>query len=271
MKITTKILFFLMLTAIFSAKAQQIKFPENFKLNLSVIPGYRIIKDAGTTKGQNTENVKQTDSLYIQRFESAGKRNTIEVYVYQLKSEEMFSEKEFIERLQLTQGYLQMLGTGAFEFLKVKNYLIQVQSINPKATNKSAGKIELDKLANYYKKKLGAVTFKIPAIQNANKISESTNSATKSPDYKSLRRWVANNFGPDFYKQYIHEGSGRITLILNFDEQGKTTVKEIKGTGNEKLIRAIKERIEKMPLWTKDQATYSSTLSLPLEFRDVEQ
>ncbi|WP_027385961.1 hypothetical protein [Chryseobacterium gregarium] len=64
---------------------------------------------------------------------------------------------------------------------------------------------------------------------------------------------------------------GRITLILNFDEHGKTTVKEIKGTDNEKLIKAIKERIEKMPLWNKDEATYSSTLSVPLEFRDVKQ
>ncbi|MGQ7855769.1 hypothetical protein ACUN24_16165 [Pedobacter sp. WC2501] len=271
MKITAKILFLLMLTAIFNAKAQQIKFPENFKLTSSVIPGYRVIKDADAAKGQITENVKQTDSLYIQRFESADKRNTIEVYVYQLKSEETFSEKEFVERLQLTQGYFQMFKMGAFEFLKVKNYLIQIQSINPKATNKSAGKIELDKLSNYYKKKLGAVTFKIPAIQNADKTSESTNRTAKSPDYTNLRRWVANNFGPAFYRQYIHEGSGRITLILNFDEQGKTTVKEIKGTKNEKLIKAIKERIEKMPLWTKDEATYSSTLSLPLEFRDVEQ
>lgn len=166
---------------------------------------------------------------------------------------------------------MQVFEKGVFEFMKVKNYLIQVQSINPKATIKSAGKIELDKLGNYYKKKLGAVTFKIPAIQNANRTSESTNSATKSPDYTNLKRWVANNFGPAFYKQYIHEGSGRITLILNIDEQGKTTVKEIKGTENKKLIKAINERIEKMPSWTKDEATYSSTLSLPLEFRDVEK
>ncbi len=271
MKITTKILVLLMLTAVFYVKAQQIKFPESFKLTLSVIPGYRVIKDAGTTKGQNTENVKQTDILDIQRFESADKSTTVEVYVYQLKSEEMFSEKAFIERLQLTHSYLQRLEIGASEFLKVKNYLIQVQSINPKATDKSAGKIELDKLVNYYKKKLGAVTFKIPSIQNADKDSESTNSATKSPDYTSLRRWVANNFGPDFYQPYIHENLRRITLILNFDEHGKTTVKEIKGTDNEKLIKAIKERIEKMPLWTKDEAAYSSTLSVPLEFRDAEQ
>ena len=271
MKTTTKILVLLMLTVVFNATAQQIKFPENFKLTISVIPGYRVIRDADATKGQNTQNVKQTDSLYIQRFESADKMKTIEIYVYQLKSEEIFSEKRFIERLQLMQGYLQMFEMSAFEFLKVKNYLIQVQSINPKATNKSAGKIQLDKLGNYYKKKLGAVTFKIPAIPNTNNTSESTNNATKSPDYTKLRRWVANNFGPAFYKQYIHEGSGRITLILNFDEQGKTKVKEIKGTTNEKLIKAIKERIEKMPLWTKDEATHSSTLSLPLEFRDVEQ
>lgn len=93
MKITTKILFLLMLTAIFNAKARQIKFPESFRLTLSVIPGYRVIKDADATKGQNTENIKQTDSLYIQRFESADKMNTIDIYVYQLKSEEMFSEK----------------------------------------------------------------------------------------------------------------------------------------------------------------------------------
>jgi len=271
MKTTTKILVLLILTGIFNAKAQQIKFPESFKLSLSVIPGYRVIKDADATKGQSIENVKQTDSLYIQRFESSDKRNTVEVYVYQLKSEEMFTDKGFIERLQLMQGYLQTFKMGDFGFLKVKNYLIQVQSINPKTTNNSAGKIELDKLSNYYKKKTGAVTFKIPAIQNANMTSESINSTTKSPDYTNLRRWVANNFGSAFYKQYIHEGSGRITLILNIDEQGKTTVKEIKGTKNEKLIKAIKESIEKMPVWTKDEATYSSTLSLPLEFRDIEQ
>ena len=109
MKTTTKILVLLILTGIFNAKAQQIKFPESFKLSLSVIPGYRVIKDADATKGQSTENVKQTDSLYIQRFESADKRNTVEVYVYQLKSEEMFTDKGFIERLQLMQGYCRRL------------------------------------------------------------------------------------------------------------------------------------------------------------------
>jgi len=271
MKITTKILVLLMLTGILNAKGQQIEFPENFKISSSVIPGYRVIKDADATKGQRTENVKQTDSLYIQRFESADKRNTVEVYVYLLKSEEMFTDKEFIERLQLMQGYFQTFEMGAFEFLRVKNYLIQVQSINPKTTNKNAGRIELDELGNYYKKKLGAVAFKIPAIKNANETSESSNVVAKNPDYTRLKRWVANNFGPAFYKQYIHEGSGRITLMLNINDHGQTTVDEIKGTKNEKLIKAIKDRIEKMPVWTKDEAAYSSTLSLPLEFKDIAQ
>lgn len=270
MKIAIKIFVLLMLMGIYSAKAQQIKFPEYFKSNLSVLPGYKIVKDADI-KAKKPEDAKQNDSLYIQRFESADQSSTVEVYVYQLKSEELFNEKGFIERLQLMQGYLQMFEIGAFEFLKVKNFLIQIQSINAKATKKSAGNTEVSKLSNYYQHKLGAVICKIPTMQNSNNIAKNTNEDTKRPDYTNLRRWMANNFNSAFYQQHIHEGSGRITLILTIDERGKTMVKEIKGTSNEKLIEAIKDRIAKMPLWTKDEAAYSSTLSLPLDFKNVEE
>ena len=270
MKIATKVLVFLILTGIYKAKAQQIKFPEHFQLKLSVIQGYKVVKD-DATKAKNTGDAKQSDSLYIQRFESADKQDTIEVYVYQLKSEEMFNERGFIERLQLMQGYLQMFKIGAYEFLKVENFLIQIQCIYPKASSKSAGKTEVAKLSNYYKHKFGAVICNIPTLQNASNIPKSTNEDAKKPDYANLRRWVTNNFGAAFYKQHIYEGTGRITLILNIDDKGKTTVKEIKGTSNGKLIKAIKDSIDKMPLWTKDEATYSSTLSLPLDFKNVDE
>ena len=271
MQITMKILLLMMLTVMFSAETQQLKFPEDFRLSPSTIPGYKVIQDADALKWQNTENVKKTDSLYIQRFKSGDTKTAIEIYVYQLESENMFSEKGFVDRLQLTQGYLQMLDMGAFEFLRVKNFLIQIQVVSSKTSDKKAVKMELAKLRDYYEKKSGATIFKIPAIQNSEKAIEGTYSGTKVPDYTSLRRWVSDNFGPAFYKQYIHEGSGRITLIINFDEQGKTTVKDVKGTNNEKLISAIKERIEKMPLWTTDEVSYSTTLSLPLDFRNVDE
>ncbi|RZL51259.1 MAG: hypothetical protein EOP00_00130 [Pedobacter sp.] len=270
MKIATRMLVLLMLSSILNVKAQQIKFPENFKLNRSLLPGYKVVAD-GLDKTKKTENVEPTDLLYTQRFESADKKNSVDIYVYQLKSGEVFNEKEFIERLQLMQAYLQMFDLVAFEFLKVKNFLIQVQSLTPKAINKNTDKVLVSKLTNYYKQKLAAVSLKIPPVQNAANAAQSATSSTNSPDYTNLKRWVANNFGTSFYQQYIHEGSLRITLLLNIDGQGKTTVKEIKGTNNQKLINAIKDRVDKMPLWTKDEASYSSTLSLPIDFKDVDQ
>jgi len=271
MKITMKILLLMMLTVMFSAEAQQLKFPEDFRLSLSTIPGYKVIQDADASKSQNIEKIKDNDSLYIQRFKSGDTKTAIEIYVYQLESENMFSEKGFVDRLQLMQGYLQMLDMGAFEFLRVKNFLIQIQVVSSKTSDKKAVKMELGKLRDYYEKKSGATIFKIPAIQNSEKAIEGTYSGAKVPDYTSLRRWVSDNFDSAFYKQYIHEGSGKIILVINFDQNGKTTVKDVKGTNNEKLISAIKERIKKMPLWTTDEVSYSSTISLPLEFRNIEQ
>jgi len=267
-----KLLFILCLLSILNAKAQQIKYPESFKLNTSVFPGYKIFKDEGA-KATETENVtdKKLDSLYSQRFESADKKNMLEVHVYELKSEQMFKDKVVMERLQLMQGYLQMFDVGKFEFMKVKNYLIQLQSITPRATNRAMDKIRVDKLSNYYKSKLGATVFKIPALQKPVIKSLSTNTISNQPNYTKFRIWVSRNFNEDFYKKYIdYLTVKQINVKLYFDEQGKTTVKEIIGTNNEKLTQAIKDMIAKMPIWTKDEVGYSSTINLPLRFVSVE-
>jgi len=57
MKITVKILILLMLTVMFSAEAQQFKFPEDFRPSPSTIPRYKVIQDADALKWQDTVNV----------------------------------------------------------------------------------------------------------------------------------------------------------------------------------------------------------------------
>lgn len=84
--------------------------------------------------------------------------------------------------------------------------------------------------------------------------------------YDRLRRWVSNHFDSNFFRE--HDIYSRIDLeaMIHFEENGKTTVKEIKGTQNANLIQALKTELEKMPIWTPEEVDYNTTHRLPITY-----
>ncbi|OJV51872.1 MAG: hypothetical protein BGO31_08770 [Bacteroidetes bacterium 43-16] len=85
--------------------------------------------------------------------------------------------------------------------------------------------------------------------------------------YEAFKTWTKAHLGPEFFRKQQVKENVDVVVALWIEENGTTKVKEISGTKNEALKRAITSEFAKMPNWNKGEVDFKSTIKVPLRYK----
>lgn len=85
--------------------------------------------------------------------------------------------------------------------------------------------------------------------------------------YESFKTWTKAHLGKEFFQKQQVKENVDVVVSLWIEENGKTTVQEVSGTGNESLKRAITDELAKMPYWNHGEVDFNKTIKVPLRYK----
>lgn len=85
--------------------------------------------------------------------------------------------------------------------------------------------------------------------------------------YEAFKIWAKAHLGNEFFRKQQLKEDVEVVLSLWIGDNGKTIVKEISGTDNETLKRAITRELGKMPVWNKGEVDFNNTIKVPLRYK----
>lgn len=85
--------------------------------------------------------------------------------------------------------------------------------------------------------------------------------------YEAFKTWTKAHLGKEFFQKQQVKENVDVVVSLWIEENGKTTVQEISGTGNESLKQAIDNEVSKMPYWNHGEVDFNKTIKVPLRYK----
>lgn len=107
----------------------------------------------------------------------------------------------------------------------------------------------------------------IAAEEAATMVTSEAEVASPVVKYEAFKTWTKAHLGPEFFRKQQVKENVDVVVALWIEENGTTKVKEISGTKNETLKRAITSEFAKMPNWNKGEVDFKSTIKVPLRYK----
>lgn len=85
--------------------------------------------------------------------------------------------------------------------------------------------------------------------------------------YEAFKTWTKAHLGKEFFQKQQVKENVDVVVSLWIEENGKTTVQEVSGTGNESLKQAINNEVAKMPYWNHGEVDFNKTIKVPLRYK----
>ncbi|GEM_PF-1509598 len=129
------------------------------------------------------------------------------------------------------------------------------------ATAEPAGDAEVSEEA------VAAMAAEAAAEEAATMVTAEAEVASPVVKYEAFKTWTKAHLGKEFFRKQQVKENVEVVVSLWIEENGKTTVQEISGTGNESLKQAITDELAKMPYWNHGEVDFNKTIKVPLRYK----